>query len=124
MALIKTGTERLADGRLQRLYEVHKFASMGDNTFTDALEFSGAKSIWVMSTGASVVFLIPPVGATGEALTVTGDYQSMGAGSVSGSFLAPTGSATGFILGDAIPPYLCIRNNSGGSADVTVFVTY
>jgi len=123
MALIKTGTERLVNGTLKRLYEVHKFSAMAAGAFTSALEFSGARSIWVISTGASADFLIPPVDADGEALTATGDYRSMDAGSA-GAYLAPTGSKNGYITGDAIPPYLCIKNTDASSADVTVFVTY
>lgn len=123
MALIKTGTERLVNGTLKRLYEVHKFSAMAAGAFTSALEFSGARSIWVISAGASADFLIPPVDADGEALTVTGNYRSMDAGSA-GAYLAPTGSKNGYITGDAIPPYLCIKNTDAGAADITVFVTY
>ena len=125
MAIIKTGTERLADGRLKKLYEVHLFADMGDNTFTDALELSGARGLWVTCEGASALFFIPPVNqSTGEPLTTTSDYHGMGAGNVAGSFLAPDSDVPGFILGDAIPPYLCIKQNGGASKDVTVLVTY
>jgi hypothetical protein len=47
----------------------------------------------------------------------------MDAGSA-GAYLAPTGDKNGYITGDAIPPYLCIKNTDGSSADITVFVTY
>ena len=123
MALLKTGTERLANGRLIKLYEVHKFAAMASDAFTSLLEFAGARSIAVITTGTAAEYFIPPVSATGEALAVTTDYLAFDGGSA-GAYLAPTASKNGYISGDVIPPYLVIKNTGGASKDITVFVTY
>ncbi len=121
---------------------IFKFTDVAQNEFTQPIELSGAKCVWVSVEGVTAAeYYIPSLAAESPANagTSTNDFdtdddggyikmRTSEAGSGYGvgmNILPPSTSGAGLIAGDCMPPALSVKQTGvDADKDIYIYVTY
>ena len=124
---------------------IFKFTDVAQNEFTQPIELSGAKCVWVSVEGVTAAeYYIPSLAAElpANAGTSTNDFDTDDDGGyikMQASFVSdgtseragvgynvvvPSSSGAGFIGGDSMPPMLSVKVTGADDKDVLIIVNY